>query len=264
VSVQLRLAATVATASAPAFRRQFESSVATSIGINASRVSVTDVLAGSAIMIVAIASSDAANATSAASSSAPPSATAAELQQLASALVAQAANPSSSLVVQVAAQTGAQVDTSFQPPPPALAYTCWDGSSVPAPTACPATAPTTVPTTVPPSQTAAPDSEAKSLGVIVYVGAGAALLAVTVVLVYCWYRKRRSPLSYRTHGDDGGTRFDDDGTIPGPKLALDHDQTDARPAYAGLDLLPRTFAASHDHAPNLEMQVRELQSAETT
>jgi hypothetical protein len=220
-------------------------SVASALGINATRVLVTDVIAGSAILIVAIAPN---NVTGSSSPAVPPTAAVAEMQLLASSLVAQSANPSSALAAQVAAQTGALVDTSFQPPPPAFAYTCWDGSSVTSPTMCAVTAHST--------SSPSPESEAKPLSAIVYVGAGAALLLGIVVFVYCWCRKRRSPLSYHQNGGDiDDTGFDDDAPR-GPKRVPEQVGSDARSAYSGLDLLPRTFAASHDHAPNLEMQVR--------
>jgi hypothetical protein len=217
-------------------------SVASSLGINATRVSVTDVIAGSAILIVAIAPN---NVTGSSSPAVPPTAAVAEMQLLASSLVTQAANPSSALVAQVAAQTGALVDTSFQPPPPAFAFTCWDGSLVHAQTACPVAAHS--------SASPSPDLEVKPLGAIVYVGAGAALLLGIVVLVYCWCRKRRLQLSYHQNADHTGTRFDGDVVDNG----FPESDRDMKSVESGTDLLSRSSVASHGHAPNLEMQVRQ-------
>jgi hypothetical protein len=183
------------------------------LAINVSRVTVTDVIAGSAILVVAISPDESANTTSSSSSTssggsgsssssssssaaaAAAAASAAEMQQLAASLVSQAANPSSALVAQVAAQTGAQVDTSFQPPPPVTLYTCWDGSAVHAQSACPA---------APNANSAAGPSEAdgssKPPGMIVYAGIGAALVVVIGALIYCWCRSRRAK-SYQQHLD---------------------------------------------------------------
>jgi hypothetical protein len=254
VAVQLRLAVTVATASAPAFQRRFERSVADALAINVSRVSVTGVIAGSAILVVAISPDESANATStlpsggsssssSSSSAAAAAASAAEMQQLAASLVSQAANPSSPLIAQVAAQTGAQVDTSFQPPPPVTLYTCWDGSSVHAPSACPsAPVPAAAAAAASPAEA---NGSSKPLGI--YAGIGVALALVLGALVYCWYRSRRAQ-SYRQH-HDGAAADADDGRHGDHGIEMHAHEHHA--ASVALDSLPATIGAPVDPSVRL-------------
>jgi hypothetical protein len=142
MTVQMSLVIDISNASSASFKTSFANTIATSLGIEAARVQITAVKAGSAIVSINIL---------------PPvsgSAVTVSAAAVAANILAMSVNPSSPLVANVQSSLGVAVNTNYAPPTPVSTQLCSDGvyrATCPTSTSTATTAPTAAVTVRPTS-----------------------------------------------------------------------------------------------------------------